>query len=124
LLRTVRPSSAEGVALSGRNLVVLTKAGKLQLFNVQTGNRWRTLSVHGSRPANLDVQGNIAIYTTRWTVHAVNLLNRKDHVIGTGTGGVAIARIGKAGVAYSGSRFYPKGELIFLPFARVAAAVS
>lgn len=124
LLRTVRPSSAEGIALSGRNLVVLTKAGKLQLFNAQTGNRWRTLSVHGSRPGNLDVQGNIAIYTTRWTVHAVNLLNRKDRVIGTGTGGVAIARIGTAGVAYSGSRSYPKGQLIFLPLARVAAVVS
>jgi fluoride ion exporter CrcB/FEX len=124
LLLTVRPSSAEGVALSGRNLVVLTRAGNLQLFNAQTGNRFKTLPAHGSRPGNLDVQGHIAIYTTGSSVHAVNLLSRKDRVIGTLPGGVEIARIGTAGVAYASSRFYPRGTLVVLPFARVATAVS
>jgi hypothetical protein len=124
LLRTVSPSSAQEVALSGRNLVVLTKAGKLEEYNTQTGNHRETLLALGPSPGNLDVQGNIAIYTTGSTVHAVNLLSRNDHVIGRLAGGVELARIGGAGVAYASSRFYPKGTLVFLPFARVAAAVS
>jgi len=125
LLRTVSPSSAEEVALSGHNLVVLTRTRTLELYNTQTGNRRKTLPVQGSKPGNLGVQGNVAIYTTGASVHAVNLSNRKDHVIGTLRGGVELACIDEAGVAYTSSRFFPKGgTLVFLPFARVAAAVS
>lgn len=125
LLRTVTPSSAEEVALSGHNLVVLTNTRTLEYYNTQTGNRRKTLSVQGNKPGNLDVQGKIAIYTTGSKVHAVNLSSRKDHVIGTLRGGVELARIGAAGVAYTSSRYFPNGAtLVFLPFARVRAAVS
>jgi hypothetical protein len=124
LLRTVNPSSAVEVALSGHNLVVLTQARTLELYNTQTGNRRKTLSVHGGRAGNLDVQGNVAIYTTGSTVHAVNLSSRKDRAIGTLRGGVELAGIDAAGVAYTSSRFFPKGAtLVFLPLRRVLAAV-
>jgi hypothetical protein len=72
---------------------------------------------------NLDVQGNIVIYTTG-SLHAVNLSNRKDRVIGNLHGGVGLARASSAGVVYSTGRFRSKGTLVFLPWARVAAAVS
>jgi hypothetical protein len=125
LLRTVSPSSAEEVALSGHNLVVLTRTRTLELYNTQTGNRRKTLSVHGNKPGNLDVQGKVAIYTTGSSVHAVNLSSRKDRVIGTLRGGVELARIDSAGVTYTSSRFSPKGAtLVFLPLKQVAAAVS
>ena len=124
LLRTVTPSSANAVALSEHKLVVLTKSRTLELYNTQTGNRRKTLPVHGraKTPVNLDVQGNIAIYTTG-SLHAVNLSSGKDRVIGNLRGGVGLARASSAGVVYSTGRFRSKGTLVFLPFARVAAAV-
>lgn len=124
LLRTVTPSSARAIALSGRNLVVLTKTRTLQLYNTETGNRRKTFSVPGTKPGNLDVQGNIAIYTTGSTVHALNLSSRKARIIGTLRGGIGLARIANAGLAYTSNRYYPKGAtLVFVPFARIAAAV-
>ncbi|HZC75557.1 MAG TPA: hypothetical protein VE220_06250, partial [Gaiellaceae bacterium] len=66
LLYALAYSTVAGAALSGRNLVVLTTSRKLQLFGAQTGSLRKTLSIHGStrqKPGNLDVQGNIAIYT-------------------------------------------------------------
>jgi hypothetical protein len=125
LLRTIAPSSAEAVALSGHNLVVLTRSRTLELYNTQTGNRRKTLPAHGSArtPVNLDVQGNIAIYTTG-SLHAVNLSSGKDRAIGSLRGGVGLARMSTAGVAYGTGRFRSKGTLVFLPWARVAASVS
>ncbi len=127
VLRTVSPASAAEVALSGHNLVVLTQARTLELYNTQTGNRRKTLSVHGSskqKPRNLDVQGNVAIYTTGSSVHAVNLKSRKDRVIGKLGRAIALARIDAAGVAYTSNRLTSKGTLVFLPWAKVAASVS
>ena len=125
LLRTVSPANAEAVALSGHNLVVLTRTRTLELYNTQTGNHRKTLPVRGNAntPVNLDVQGNIAIYTTG-SLHAVNLSSGKDRVIGNLRGGVGLARIDTAGVAYSTGRFRGEGTLVFLPWARVAASVS
>ena len=85
---------------------------------------------------NLGVQGNIAIYTTgvgfgsgdfsHSTLHTVNLSSGKDRAIG-GFGNafadvIGEARIDGACVAY-GSRYLDRGRLVFLPLARVAAAV-
>jgi WD40 repeat protein len=125
LLRTVSPSSAEALALSGHNLVVLTKTRTLELYDTRTGALKKTLSVHGAAktPVNLDVQGNIAIYTTG-SLHAVNLSSGKDRVIGTLRGGVGLARMSTAGVVYSTVRSRSKGTLVFLPSGRVAAAVA
>jgi hypothetical protein len=119
LLRTVTPSSAVAAALSGRNLVVLTKHGTLELYDARTGSLRKTLAVHdGATPDNLDVQGNVAIYA-HGSLHAVNLSSGKDRVIGKLRRGVELARIDSAGVAYAGGR-----TLAFLPFGRVAAAVA
>ena len=127
LLYALAYSTVAGAALSGRNLVVLTTSRKLQLFGAQTGSLRKTLSVHGStrqKPGNLDVQGNIAIYTAGSSVHAVNLSSGKDRVIGTLPHGVGLARMSTAGVAYATGRFRSKGTLVFVSLARVAAAVS
>jgi hypothetical protein len=120
LLRTVSPSSAKAAALSGPNLVVLTNTGTLELYNTQTGSLRKTLYVHGKtkQTPNLDAQGNIAVYTTGASLHAVNLTSGKDRVVGTLSRGIALARIDSAGLAYAGNK-----TLIFLPFKRITAAV-
>ena len=125
-LLTVTPPSATAAALSGHNLVVLTKTRTLRLYDARTGSLRKTLSVHGSaKPGNLDVQGNIAIYTAGW-LHAVNLAKSKDRVVAKPLGGVELARIGSSGLVYASNghgKTYGKGTLVFRRFAQVAAAV-
>jgi hypothetical protein len=128
-LLTVSPPSAEAVALSGSNLVVLTKTRTLELYNARTGAHRKTLPVHRRkrRPAgNLDVQGNIAIYTTGTAVHAVNLSTGKDRVVGQLRSSIAVACVGSSGLVYAGNGYgktFGKGTLVFVPMARVTAAV-
>jgi hypothetical protein len=135
---TPTPRAAE-VALSGGNLLVLKYGGTLALYDSSSGSLWKTFQVRGDPKLvqNLGVQGQIAIYTTgvgfglgdyrHSTLHAVNLGSGKDRVIGTFGPGYAqvigLARIDTAGVVYSSSRVEDNGKLVFLPWARVAAAV-
>ncbi len=138
LLRTVNPSSAEEVALSGHNLVVLTRTRTLEVYSTQTGALRKTLSAKGGVkqvPANLDVQGNVAIYTMNaqhpsaasGSLHAVNLSTGKDQDVGNLRGGIGLAHVGSAGLVYAGNGFgarsYGKATLVFVPLARVLAAV-
>lgn len=124
LLRTVAPSSAAAAALSGHNLVVLTRARTLELYYAPSGSRSMTFFLPGSQtPRNLDVQGEIAIYSVGGSVHALDLGSRKDRVIGTLGGGIGFARISSAGVVYSNNRLAAKGTLVFVPLRRVAAAL-
>jgi hypothetical protein len=126
VLVTVTPTSAEAVALSGKNLVVLGKGRKLELYDAQTGSLRKTLSVPGKGPENLDAQGNIAIYTTGSSVHAVNLSSGKDRAVGTLANRIAFARISSAGLAYAANGVrasFGMGTLVFVPLARVKTAV-
>jgi hypothetical protein len=126
-LRSVSPSSVKTAALSGHRLVVLTKTRTLELYSTKTGALQKTLVAHGAKaPANLDLQDNVAIYTTGGFVRAVNLSTGKDRQIGKLRGSIAFAHIDGAGVAYAGNGIratYGKGTLVFVPMARVKAAV-
>jgi len=126
-LLTVSVPSAAATALGGHNLAVLTTTRQLEIWDTRTAKLRKTFAVAGSPkqpPGNLDVQGNIAIYATGPSLHAVNLSSGKDRAIGKLRGSVAFAHVSSAGVVYSTGRFRSKGTLVFLPFARVAAAVS
>ncbi|HJQ74950.1 MAG TPA: hypothetical protein VJ814_08690 [Gaiellaceae bacterium] len=122
-LRTFTPSSARAVALSGHNLVVLTRTGTIELFYAPSDTLSKSFPVHGKSVGNLDVQRNLAIYTSGDAVHAVNLGNENDRVIGKLRGGIGLARIGTGGVVYTNNRLASKGTLVFVPWARVQAAV-
>jgi hypothetical protein len=128
LLQTIDTPSAEAVALKGKNLVVVNKTPrKLELYNAKTGSLRKTFAVHGTKqPRNLGVQGNIAIYSVGSELHLVSLSSGKDHVLAKLNGGIDLAQIDSAGIAYAGNGFganYGKGTLVFMPFAKVAAAV-
>jgi hypothetical protein len=130
LLRSVdTPSDTEAVALQGKNLVVGTRTRQLELYNTRTGSLRKTMVVRGSKmPRTLDVQGNIAVYTTgnAGELHVVNLSSGKDRAIAGFHGGVDLAHIDSAGLVYtsdgSGKNF-GKSTLVFLPVARVKADV-
>jgi hypothetical protein len=130
LLFSVNPSGAEAVALRGQNLLVGTKTQQLQLYNAQTGSLRRTFSTRSTKqPRNLDVQGNIAIYTTgsAGVLHALNLSSGRDSVIAERHGGVLLAHIDSAGLVYAGNGSGTnsgKGTVVFVPLAQVKAAVS
>jgi hypothetical protein len=117
--------TASTAALSGRNLVVLTGKRTLELYSAKTGALRKTIALRGTKqPRNLGVQGNIAIYTTGSAIHAVKLSSGKDRVVAEHRGGPLFAQIDSAGLAYAGNVYAPgKGTIVFVPFARVAAAV-
>jgi hypothetical protein len=138
LLSLTPTPRAAAVALNGRNLLVLKYGGTLALYDSSTGSLRKTFKTRGEAKLvrNLGVQGNLAIYTTgvgfglgsfrHSTLHALNLTSGKDRVIGTFgprfADVIGQARIDGAGVAY-GSKFLDRGRIVFLPLARVAAAV-
>jgi len=124
---TVNPPIPLAAALSGKNLVVLSKGRKIELYNAQTGALQKTLSTHGKGgPVNLDVQGNIAIYSSNSSVRAVNLSSGKDRAVGSLPNRIAFARIDGAGLAYAAGGVranYGKSTLVFKPMASITAAV-
>jgi hypothetical protein len=124
VLRTVHPPSARTAAISGRNLVVLTADRTLELYNAQTGSLRKTFVARGTKqPRNLDVQGNIAIYTTGSAVHAVNLSSGEDRVVAQHRGGPLFAQIDSAGLVHASNDYAPgRGTLVFVPMARIVAA--
>jgi hypothetical protein len=125
-LVTVNPPSAQAVALSGKNLVVLSKGKKLELYDAHTGSLLKTYSLKGTGPENLDVQGKIAVYTAGKSVRAVNLSNGKDNAVATLGNRIAFAGISSYGLAYAenGVRAsFGKSTLAFMTLAKVAARV-
>jgi hypothetical protein len=130
LLTVDTPSNTEAVALRGKSLLVGTRTTQLELYDTRTGSLRKTFNARGNDklPRNLGIQGNIAIYTTgnAGVLHTVDLTTGKDRPVVERHGGVALARIDSAGVAYvdegSGVNF-GKATLVFLPLAKVAAAL-
>jgi len=127
VLMTLPPASAQEAALSGNNLVVVTKTRQLQVYDVRSGSLKKTLSTQGRGLHNLDVQGNIAIYTTGKSVRAANLSSGKTRAVGTLGNRIAFARISNAGLAYAANgtrKAFGTSTLVFVPLSRVKAAVS
>jgi WD40 repeat protein len=128
VLMTLPPASAKEAALDGKNLVVVSETRQLQVYDSSTGSLKKTLPTHGRGLHNLDVQGNIAIYTTGPSVRAVNLSSGKTRAVVTlgKHSEILFARISSAGMAYalnSLRAFFGKGTLGFVPMARLKAAV-
>jgi hypothetical protein len=126
VLMTLPPASAQEAALSGKTLVVVTKTRQLGVYDTSSGSLKKTLPTHGRGLHNLDVQGNIAIYTTGKFVRAVNLSSGKTSVVGTLGTQILFARIDGAGVAYAANGVraqFGKSTLVFVPLAKIKAAV-
>lgn len=141
LLQTIHPAApAKEVALSLDNLVVLEQNGALAVYDTRTGSLRKTFQLKGnpSYLEALDVQGNVAVYSEAvrfktnavsvGAIHAINLTTGKDRAIGTLGGEINLAKLDSTGLAYASNGYgayrYGNGTLVFVPFAKVAAAVS
>jgi outer membrane protein assembly factor BamB len=133
-LATVTPTAQpKGVALSGRNLLVLEAKGKLVLYDAKTGALKRTFTVHrGWQGAAIAVHGNVAVYSTPLAprpmsrVRALNLTTGKDRLVGRLPGQIPLLRMDSFGLVYANYNYTLDGyddRLVFRPFAEVAAAV-
>lgn len=147
-LSRLTPKGRLEIAVGGRNLAVLESAGKLAVYDADTGALRRTFNLHAKElPKNkrpygnprwlqaLAVQGNIAVYSkpVRYTpegiprtsaIHALNLSSGRDRVIGRSAGQIPLARMDSVGLVYATeAEGYARNSVVFLPFAQVAAAV-
>ena len=139
-LLTVTPTPrAREIALSGRTLVVLEFGGKLAVYDSHTGTLRKTFTLHGDQKQlqALAVHGNVAVYSkpvrfktqavSVGAIHAINLSTGKDRTVGKLSGEITLAEINSAGLVYASNGYGAfragNGTLVFVPFARVAAAV-
>ena len=126
VLATVSPPNAQAVALSGKNLVVLSKGRQLELYDARSGSLRSTFLLRGQGPQNLDVQGNVASYTSGSSVRAVNLASGEDRPVGTLPSRIGFARVSGAGLVYAANGVrasFGTATVAFLPLARVKALV-
>jgi hypothetical protein len=138
-LLNVSPASVHAVAVSGRNLVILENDGTLAVYDSGTGSLRKTFHLQGNRK-NLEalaVHGNIAVYSkpvrfktqavSKSAIHAINLTTGKDRVVGRLGGEITLASIDSAGLVYASNGYGAfkagDGTVVFVPFAKVAAAV-
>jgi len=128
LLRQIVPSSGSTeVALSGKNLVVLTKSLP------PTGGVTSTLEVYdwttGTRVLHLAVHGQLAVVEEAHTLHVLDLTTGKDVLIAATGSGRRDAAIGPLGLVYADNSYLAPnggeqhGALLFVPTAKLLAAL-
>ena len=139
-LLNVSPPSVHAVAVGGRNLVILENDGTLAVYDSGTGSLRTAFHLKGNRKnlQALAVHGNIAVYSrpvrfktgavSEGAIHAINLTTGKDRVVGRLGGEITLASIDSAGLVYASNGYGAfkagDGTVVFVPFAKVAAAVS
>jgi hypothetical protein len=135
LLVEVNRSSAREAALSGNSLAILTTTNRVELYSAKNGSLVRSRRVSAGA-AHLDLQAGIAIYSVYpqrgragpRKLHVLQLKTGKDVVLATGEGPYPYtqgddAQIGPLGIVYAVNT-KAHGKLVFVPMARVLAAVS
>lgn len=136
LLLEVNKGTAIEAAINGNSLAVLTTTSRIELYNVKSGAFVRSWRVPAGA-AHLDLQGGIAIYS----VYPRHYGPRALHALGVKTGKdvVLISRVGpwpymqgddaqidELGVVYGVNPWKKvhQGHVVFVPMARVLAAVA
>jgi Tol biopolymer transport system component len=136
LIREINATTAEGIALSGSNLVVLTKTRTIDVYNWRSGrlvHSWRVPSVGTAHLE--DAYANIAVYSIYShgrNLHALQLSTGKDALLTKGSallyynGQGRGAQLEAPGLVYAVDKGGEKAvaKLVFVPMARVLAAVS
>jgi len=132
LLRGITPSSADEVALSGKQVVVLTETRTLEVYDWTTGkllHTWRVaVSTPRLKPGHLAVSGQLAVYSvgTARTLHVIRLTTGKDVVLVTARGSgywSHDAAMDAHGLVYA-VNYRDHGKLVFVPTAKLLARVS
>jgi len=136
LLREIAPRTADEVALSGKQLVVLTETKTLEVYDWTTGTLLHTWPVAVSTPAlkpgHLAVSGQLAVYSVdprrsaARKLHVVRLTTGKDVVLATARGSGYWSRdaaLNAHGLVYA-TNYRDHATLVFVPTAKLLARVS
>ena len=131
-LGEIEAPGATEIALSGDTLVVLTETSTLRVYNSRSGrlaHTWRVPSVRNAVFLE-DVYANTAVYSVYShgrNLHLLQLSTGKDLLLVKGAGladrGGHGAQLEAPGLVYAASKS-GGGKLVFVPMARVLAAVS
>lgn len=116
----IRPSAPKAIALRRNLLAVLTK-GRIEVFDVASGRRIKSLSApRGARPS-IDLHYGVAVLTAGTRIYAVDVATGRTALLAKAPT-PARAQIEAPGVVYQfNSRGH--GVLRFVPYAAVAAAL-
>lgn len=136
LLTQLTVAGAKEVALSGNNLAALTKASTIAVYNWRTGrlvHSWRVPQVPYVHLE--DVYGQIAVYSVYShgrNLHLLQLATGKDRLLVKGSGlqpNYVVgddAQLEAPGLVYAADLpgYGDTSKLVFVPMARVVAALS
>jgi hypothetical protein len=137
LVREITPSSAQEIALTKNELVVLTKTKTLEVYDWRkSGTLLHTWPIAADtpnlRPGHLAAASGVAVYSVdprragSRKLHVVGLATGKDIVLATGNGAGYYARdaaMSPYGLAYA-INYRDHGKLVFVPMAKLVAKVS
>jgi hypothetical protein len=121
LLTTLDGVEATAISLRADQLVALTRAGRLAVFDLATGTLRHSWALPAGADNKVDAHFGVAVVTAGGNVYAISLRTGRIALVASAVIG-AQAAIEAPGIAYgynSGSR----GSLRFIPFARVEAAL-
>lgn len=122
---SVQPRSVKAVALAAGRLAVLTRESTLEVYDARTGALRGTWPVAAGAQPFLDASGDIAVYVSWRTLHALRLDTGKDVVLARKTRAIVAAQIEPAGVAFAWNGFRTGGfygNIAFLPSSVVSAS--
>ena len=123
VLLEVAPTSAREVTLRKDNLIVLTKARTLEIYDSHSGALRKTWPVVPGA-AQLDVHSGIAVYAVGRKVHALRLSDGKDIVLATAPRAIVGLEIELPGIVYAYNTvkgIKDVGNLAFVPLSKVSS---
>ena len=125
LLQTISVGPAHAVALDGDAVAVLTKARTVEVYDRLTGALRHTWPIASGPGPQFAASGDVAVYVTWRSIHAVNLLTGRDAVVATAKRAIDHADLDRAGLLYDYNLTWTAnaGRIVFTPFTRIAAAV-
>jgi hypothetical protein len=125
LLQTIPVGPAQAVTLSGDIVAVLTKAHTVEVYNRLTGALRHTWPIASGPGPQLSASGDVAVYVTWRSIHALNLLTGQDAIVATAKRAINDAAFDSTGLLYDYNLNWTAsaGRIVFTPFTRLAAAV-
>ena len=121
VLRTLAPARARAIALRGQQLVVLTRAGTLDVYALWSGRLLHRWAAPAGASAALDVHYGAAVVTAGPRVYAISLATGVRRVLLAAPAPVR-AHLDDIGVVYTYNAARG-GVLGFIPFAAVERAL-
>jgi hypothetical protein len=120
LLRLIRPAAPRAIALRKELLTVVERADRLDVFDIATGRRMRSIALPSGVGPAVDLHYGVAVVTAGSRVYGVDVNTGRVRVLAVAPAAVK-AQIEAPGVVYGFNRA-GHGYLRFIPFSEVRSA--